>query len=129
MEMSGEYRIAATREKVWAALNDPEVLKQAIPGCQELERTADNEFTAKVRAKGWFYWRVKPDAKRPHTHVYAWKLEPPGQPRSGGAPFMPEQQRSFEISGTYTQTKYLNGRFTVIDETNADVTELAMEVA
>lgn len=51
MEMSGEYRIAATREKVWAALNDPAVLKQAIPGCQELERTADNEFTAKVRAK------------------------------------------------------------------------------
>ncbi len=51
MEMSGEYRIAATREQVWAALNDPEVLKQAIPGCQELERTADNEFTAKVRAK------------------------------------------------------------------------------
>ena len=51
MEMSGEYRIAAAREKVWAALNDPEVLKQAIPGCQELERTADNEFTAKVRAK------------------------------------------------------------------------------
>ena len=51
MEMSGEYRIAAPREKVWTALNDPEVLKQAIPGCQDLERTADNEFTAKVRAK------------------------------------------------------------------------------
>ncbi len=51
MEMSGEYRIAAAREKVWAALNNPEVLKQAIPGCQELEQTADNEFTAKVRAK------------------------------------------------------------------------------
>ena len=51
MEMSGEYRIAATREQVWAALNDPEVLKKAIPGCQELDRTADNEFTAKVRAK------------------------------------------------------------------------------
>jgi len=51
MEMSGEYRIAAGRQKVWEALNDPEVLKQAIPGCQELERTAENEFTAKVRAK------------------------------------------------------------------------------
>ncbi len=51
MEMSGEYRIAAPREKVWTALNDPEVLKQAIPGCQDLEKTADNEFTAKVRAK------------------------------------------------------------------------------
>ena len=51
MEMSGEYRIAAPREQVWAALNDPEVLKQAIPGCQELEKTSDTEFTAKVKAK------------------------------------------------------------------------------
>ena len=51
MEMSGEYRIAAPRAQVWAALNDPEVLKQAIPGCQELEKTSDSEFTAKVKAK------------------------------------------------------------------------------
>lgn len=51
MEMSGEYRIAAPRAQVWAALNDPEVLRQAIPGCQELEKTSDTEFTAKVRAK------------------------------------------------------------------------------
>jgi len=51
MEMSGEQQIAAPRQKVWEALNDPEVLKQAIPGCQSIEKTADNEFTAKVKAK------------------------------------------------------------------------------
>ena len=36
MEMSGERQIAASRSEVWAALNDPEVLKACIPGCQEI---------------------------------------------------------------------------------------------
>ena len=51
MEMSGEYRIQASREKVWDALNDPEILKQAIPGCDEINRLSDTEMTAKVTAK------------------------------------------------------------------------------
>ena len=36
MDMSGEYRIAAPREAVWAALNDPDLLRQCIPGCEEI---------------------------------------------------------------------------------------------
>ncbi len=51
MDMSGEYTIPAPREKVWEALNDPEVLKQCIDGCQSLEKTSDTEFQAKVTAK------------------------------------------------------------------------------
>jgi carbon monoxide dehydrogenase subunit G len=51
MEMTGEYRIAAPREKVWAALNDPEILKASIPGCQELEKRSDTEMAAKVVSK------------------------------------------------------------------------------
>lgn len=51
MEMSGEYRIPAPRQTVWDALNDPEVLKEAITGCEELERNDEGGFTAKVRAK------------------------------------------------------------------------------
>ena len=51
MEMNGEERIAAPREKVWAALNDPEVLKQCIPGCESLEKTGDNTMTATVKLK------------------------------------------------------------------------------
>jgi len=51
MELTGERRIEAPRETVWRALNDPEVLKASIPGCQELERTADNAFAATVQAK------------------------------------------------------------------------------
>src|ERR1700761_7136353 len=51
MDMTGEYRIAAPREKVWAALNDAAILKQAIPGCDEIEKPSDTSFTAKVTAK------------------------------------------------------------------------------
>jgi carbon monoxide dehydrogenase subunit G len=51
MELNGEYRIAAPREAVWKALNDAEVLRQCIPGCESVEKTSDTEFNAKVRAK------------------------------------------------------------------------------
>jgi hypothetical protein len=51
MEMTGEFRIPAPRERVWRGLNDPEILKQAIPGCQTIDKVSDTEFTAKVRAK------------------------------------------------------------------------------
>lgn len=51
MEMSGEYIIAAPRQAVWDALNDPEVLKACIPGCESLEKTSDTEMTAAVTAK------------------------------------------------------------------------------
>ena len=51
MDMSGEYRIPARREKVWAALNDPDILRQAIPGCEEIIKHSDTELEAKVTAK------------------------------------------------------------------------------
>ena len=51
MEMSGEYVIAAPRERVWAALNDPEVLRRSIEGCEALDRLSDTSFAAKVVAR------------------------------------------------------------------------------
>lgn len=51
MDMTGEYRITASREEVWDALNNPEILKQCITGCQLLEMTSDTEFTARVKTK------------------------------------------------------------------------------
>src|SRR5262249_8999040 len=51
MDMQGERRIPAPRQSVWEGLNHPEILKQCIPGCQEIETTSDTEFTAKVRPK------------------------------------------------------------------------------
>lgn len=46
MDMSGDYLIAASREHVWAALNDPAILKQAIPGCEDLQKLSDTEMEA-----------------------------------------------------------------------------------
>jgi len=48
--MKGEVMLPADRAAVWAALNDPEVLKRCIPGAQELEKLSDTEFQASVRA-------------------------------------------------------------------------------
>jgi uncharacterized protein len=46
MTMTGEVPLAAKREDVWAKLNDPEVLKACIPGCEELNVIGENEFEA-----------------------------------------------------------------------------------
>tara|TARA_B100002019_G_scaffold197810_1_gene171344 strand:- start:154 stop:735 length:582 start_codon:yes stop_codon:yes gene_type:complete len=51
MKLSGSYQINLPKEKVWEALNDPEILKQAIPGCEEFTKNSDTEFTAKATNK------------------------------------------------------------------------------
>jgi carbon monoxide dehydrogenase subunit G len=51
MDMSGERRIPAPRQIVWEALNDPEVLKACIPGCESLEKIGDNDLKATARLK------------------------------------------------------------------------------
>ena len=51
MTMQGEVSLPANRQTVWNMLNDPEVLKQCIPGCQELERIGENGFRAIAKIK------------------------------------------------------------------------------
>ena len=51
MDMSGTQRIEAPRETVYAALNDTEMLKQCIPGCETIEKVSDNELKATVKLK------------------------------------------------------------------------------
>lgn len=51
MDMNGSYDIAAPREAVWAALNDVEVLKACIPGCESITKHSDTELEATVSAK------------------------------------------------------------------------------
>ncbi|MEM8630322.1 MAG: carbon monoxide dehydrogenase subunit G [Pseudomonadota bacterium] len=51
MELKEDIQINAPQDVVYAALNDPEVLKQCIPGCEELEKVSDTELTAKVVLK------------------------------------------------------------------------------
>jgi carbon monoxide dehydrogenase subunit G len=51
MDMTGEFRIPAPRQRVWEGLNDPQILKECIPGCQTIEKVSDTEFAAKVLAQ------------------------------------------------------------------------------
>lgn len=51
MQMNDSQSVPASRDKVWAALNDPEILKQCIPGCQSLEMTSPTDMTATVVIK------------------------------------------------------------------------------
>jgi carbon monoxide dehydrogenase subunit G len=84
MDMTGEYRIAAPRQAVWEGLNDPAILQSCIPGCESLEKTADNEFKATVRIK------IGPVSARFGGKVTLTDLDPPNGYRivgegSGGA--------------------------------------------
>ena len=87
MDMTGEFRIPAPREAVWKALNDPEILKRSIAGCEALEKTSDTEFTAKVTAK------VGPVKARFAGKVTLSDLDPPngytisGEGQGGAAGF------------------------------------------
>ena len=51
MDLKGEYRIPAPREQVWAMLNDPAVLRECIPGCESLEGSPAEGFSARVTTK------------------------------------------------------------------------------
>ena len=87
MDMTGEYRIPAPRDKVWAALNDPEALKAALPGCESLERVGDDAFAAAVTAK------VGPVKAKFKGNVTLSNLNPPesytiaGEGKGGAAGF------------------------------------------
>jgi carbon monoxide dehydrogenase subunit G len=71
MTMTGEYQLGATRDVVWAKLNDPETLKSCIPGCEDLEKISDTEFRATARMK------VGPVSARFKGKVNLSDLDPP----------------------------------------------------
>ncbi|PKQ08474.1 MAG: carbon monoxide dehydrogenase [Alphaproteobacteria bacterium HGW-Alphaproteobacteria-12] len=71
MEMSGEYKIPAPREDVWAALNDPDVLRQSIPGAESVDKISDDEFEAVAKAK------VGPVSARFKGKVKLTDIDPP----------------------------------------------------
>jgi carbon monoxide dehydrogenase subunit G len=51
MKLSGEHHIPVSRQTVWDALNDAEMLQACLPGCEELEKVSDTEMTAKITTK------------------------------------------------------------------------------
>jgi carbon monoxide dehydrogenase subunit G len=78
MDMTGERRIPARRANVWEALNNPEMLKAAIPGCESMERLGDNELKATAAVK------IGPIAARFSGKVQLLDLDPPNSYRIEG---------------------------------------------
>src|SRR3954451_3046837 len=78
MDMTGERRIPAPRQKVWDALNDPAILRQCIPGCDSLEKTGDNELRATAAVK------IGPISARFNGKVQLTDLDPPTSYRISG---------------------------------------------
>jgi len=73
MKIDATYELHAPRERVYAALVEPEVLRRAIPGCESLEKIGDNTFTAVLKAgvgsiKGTFKGEVRLEDMRPPEH-------------------------------------------------------------
>src|SRR5215469_808862 len=78
MTMSGEVQLPAPREVVWAKLNDPEVLKACIPGCEELQKVSDTEFQAVATQK------IGPVKAKFKGRVNLTDLDPPNGYRISG---------------------------------------------
>ena len=78
MTMTGEVQLPASRETVWAKLNDPAVLKACIPGCEQLDMTSDTEFQAVATVK------VGPVKARWKGKVRLSDLDPPNSYRISG---------------------------------------------
>src|SRR5436190_3861166 len=78
MTMSGEQQLTAPRERVWAALNDPAVLKACIPGCETLDVTGENEFVAVATNK------IGPVKARFKGKVRLTDLDPPNSYKISG---------------------------------------------
>ena len=110
MQMNDSQRIPASKQKVWAALNNPDILKQCIPGCQSLEMANSNEMTATVVLK------VGPVKATFGGKVTLSDLDPPNSYRISG-------EGSGGIAG------FAKGGATVkLSEESADVTILSYEV-
>ncbi len=78
VNMEGEERIAAPIDKVWQALNDPDILQAAIPGCESLEKKSDTEMAATVALK------IGPIKARFNGNVELKNLNPPHSYRIEG---------------------------------------------
>ena len=107
MDMTGSERIAAPRERVYAALNDPEILKAAIPGCEAIEKTSETEMTATVVTK------VGPVKAKFQGAVTLSELDPPqgyvisGEGKGGPAGFAKGGARvRLEADGAATVLHY-----------------------
>lgn len=107
MEQTGEHRIRATREVVWKALNDAEILGRCIPGCESLVAVDEHRFVAAVTSK------IGPVKARFQGEITLSELDPPksytltGSGQGGVAGFARGEARvQLEDEGAETLLKY-----------------------
>lgn len=104
MKIEGSHKIQAPRERVFQALTDPAVLQKCIPGCEELQKTAENQYTAKLSAgvgsiKSVFTATITLDELTPPSH-YRLIIEGKGQPgfvKGSGSFDLEEQDSNTEV--------------------------------
>ena len=75
MKLNGSYQIKLEKQKVWEALNDPEILRKSIPGCEDFKKDSETEFTATATNKigpfnASFTGSIEiKDVNAPHSYV------------------------------------------------------------
>ncbi len=114
MKIEGTHQLNASRERVWQALTDPEVLQRCIPGCEKLEQTGENSYATTIRTgvgaiKGVFSATVRLEDMRPPEH-YRLVVEGKGAPgfmKGSGNLDLEEQGDSTSIK--YTGDLQLGG--------------------
>jgi carbon monoxide dehydrogenase subunit G len=128
MDMTGEQRIPAPKQVVWDALNDVDALKASIPGCEEVEKKSDTEFSAKVKLA------VGPVKARFNGEVTLSDIDPPngytlsGQGSGGAAGFgKGEAKVTLHEDGgetviTYTAHATVGGKLAQIGQRLIDAT-------
>jgi hypothetical protein len=109
MRMSADQRVPATQQVVWEALNDPEVLRRSIPGCESVEKIGDNELAAAVTAK------IGPVKARFNGKIILADIDPPNGYRLTG-------------EGDGGAAGFAKGAATVTLEADGDATLLKYEV-
>jgi len=132
MNMTGERFIAASRAAVWASLNDPEVLKACIPGCESLEKLSDTQMKAVAGIK------LGPVSAKFQGQVTLSDLDPPngykisGEGKGGPAGFAKggaEVRLTDRDSGTlltYTVEAQVGGKIAQVGARLIDATAKSM---
>ena len=131
MKLSGSYQINLEKQKVWEALNDPEILKKTIPGCEEFKKNSDTEFSATATNKigpfnATFTGNIElKDLNPPHSY----KISGSGNSPVGFASGEAEVKLEDENDGTkliYTVEANVGGKIAQVGSRLIDMTAKKM---
>ena len=132
MKLSGSYQIKLEKQKVWEALNNPEILKKAIPGCEEFIKKSNTEFTATAKNKiGPFNASFTGDIElknidAPNSYKIIGSGNSPVGFASGEADVKLEDINNGETNLTYTVEANVGGKIAQVGSRLIDMTAKKM---